>query len=165
MREESEAELLLCREELAYYRTVADNVTEMELLLDRERRMRRLTAWDTTPAGRLQDLLVSLKDASEEELELAAVECEKTSRSLRRAAMIKRQMRAKEEEDSASNGQRFSSSSLCCICQDAAKSVLLLPCRHLCLCQICVLQGGRQTMIEMCPICRETVTEHLRVFT
>eukprot|EP00953_Heterococcus_sp_UTEX-ZZ885_P019432 10845-Heterococcus_DN1.PRE.1 len=52
---------------------------------------------------------------------------------------------------------------LCCVCQDAKKSVLLLPCRHLCLCAGCCTRlrssGG------LCPICRVLITDSLEVYT
>jgi Zinc finger, C3HC4 type (RING finger) len=52
---------------------------------------------------------------------------------------------------------------LCCVCQDAKKSVLLLPCRHLCLCAGCCrrLRGSG----GLCPICRVLITDSLEVYT
>lgn len=52
--------------------------------------------------------------------------------------------------------------SLCVICQDCKKSVLLLPCRHLCLCQKCseyLRQYGAN-----CPLCREIFQEMISVY-
>ena len=42
--------------------------------------------------------------------------------------------------------------SLCIVCMDATKSVLLEPCRHFCLCMDCA-QG-----VEACPVCRSPCT-------
>lgn len=53
-------------------------------------------------------------------------------------------------------------SNLCIICQDQYRSVLLLPCRHLCLCRDCYtkLKGyGR-----FCPICRGTFRHNMNVY-
>lgn len=64
---------------------------------------------------------------------------------------------------------------LCCICQEAVKSILLMPCRHLCVCQVCSegppVSGNprsprsqRPRMLQSCPVCRATITECLRVY-
>ena len=44
---------------------------------------------------------------------------------------------------------------LCCICQDHEKCIMMLPCRHLCICDRCMepLRQHRNT----CPICRKQV--------
>lgn len=64
---------------------------------------------------------------------------------------------------------------LCCICQEAVKSILLMPCRHLCVCQVCSegppasprtarQQPQRARMLQSCPVCRAAITECLRVY-
>jgi len=55
---------------------------------------------------------------------------------------------------------RESRDSLCCICRDRPKSILLLPCRHLCLCGEC----AELKPLTHCPVCRTLNTEKLRVF-
>mmetsp|Transcript_30230 Transcript_30230/g.39855 ORF Transcript_30230/g.39855 Transcript_30230/m.39855 type:complete len:367 (-) Transcript_30230:210-1310(-) len=40
----------------------------------------------------------------------------------------------------------------CCVCWEARKSVLVFPCRHLCLCDNCEIQ------LEKCPICRTAIS-------
>lgn len=52
---------------------------------------------------------------------------------------------------------------LCVICHDRFKCVILLPCRHFCLCQPCV-----QTIEETdpnCPLCRHYVINSLKVYS
>ena len=52
---------------------------------------------------------------------------------------------------------------LCVVCQDRPKTVILLPCRHLCLCSICrvhLASGGQN-----CPICRREIFDTIRVYT
>lgn len=44
--------------------------------------------------------------------------------------------------------------------QEREKTVLLLPCRHLCLCQRCSSGGDMST----CPLCRRDIYERLDVF-
>ncbi|XP_057365035.1 uncharacterized protein LOC130685728 [Daphnia carinata] len=52
---------------------------------------------------------------------------------------------------------------LCVICHDHFKCVILLPCRHFCLCQTCV--DTIQESNPICPLCRHFVTHSLKVYT
>lgn len=51
---------------------------------------------------------------------------------------------------------------LCVVCHDHFKCVILLPCRHFCLCQSCV-QVIQQTD-PSCPLCRHYVIDSLKVY-
>ena len=53
-------------------------------------------------------------------------------------------------------------SQLCIVCQDKVKCVILLPCRHLCLCEAC--RSAIITRDNTCPVCRRPILESLRVF-
>ena len=46
---------------------------------------------------------------------------------------------------------------LCCVCQDAEKDVLFLPCKHICVCGGCrsKLVPGR------CPVCKQDIRSYL----
>ena len=46
----------------------------------------------------------------------------------------------------------------CCVCLGASRTVLLLPCRHLCLCAGCAGQVG------CCPLCRGAIAARVAVF-
>lgn len=50
----------------------------------------------------------------------------------------------------------------CVICQDKMKTVVLLPCRHLCLCQECYKQLRRYK--RECPMCREPYEYSIQVY-
>ncbi|KAK4293565.1 hypothetical protein Pmani_033753 [Petrolisthes manimaculis] len=51
---------------------------------------------------------------------------------------------------------------LCVVCQDRPKRVILLPCRHLCLCDAC--RSAIITRDNSCPVCRRPILQTLRVF-
>lgn len=49
--------------------------------------------------------------------------------------------------------------SVCVVCQEHARDIVLLPCRHLCLCSECNDQIG-----EQCPLCRVVIQRAVKVF-
>ena len=49
---------------------------------------------------------------------------------------------------------------LCVVCQEKDKSVVLLPCRHLCLCEICSSHDD----LSHCPLCRRPIAHRISVF-
>lgn len=55
------------------------------------------------------------------------------------------------EEDAGNGGK-------CVVCWDADKSVLFLPCRHLCACKACSDKSSD------CPLCRQPILEKTSVF-
>ncbi|ETN00212.1 hypothetical protein, variant [Phytophthora nicotianae INRA-310] len=50
---------------------------------------------------------------------------------------------------------------LCVICLSNEKTILCLPCRHLCLCEAC----SRREEVTKCPICRLEIEEMLAVYS
>lgn len=50
----------------------------------------------------------------------------------------------------------------CVICFEGIKDQLCMPCKHLCICSDCT---NIVPPIKSCPMCRETVTEIIKVFT
>lgn len=54
---------------------------------------------------------------------------------------------------------------LCVICQDNVKNILLMPCRHVCMCQQCVLAIEQDhVQLVQCPLCRTPIQTILEVF-
>jgi hypothetical protein len=51
---------------------------------------------------------------------------------------------------------------LCVVCQDKEKCIMILPCRHLCICQDC--QGPMQLQNNHCPICRRLVRQTIKAY-
>jgi hypothetical protein len=52
---------------------------------------------------------------------------------------------------------------LCIVCEDAKKVVVLLPCKHVCLCKICASRCLFKTLHE-CPMCQEMIGDSMEVY-
>ena len=54
----------------------------------------------------------------------------------------------------------------CVICRDKPKSVLVLPCRHVCLCVDCakVVSAARKRRQQRCPLCRSLIQAAMHVY-
>ena len=64
--------------------------------------------------------------------------------------------------------QEEGGNNLCCICREVTKSILLLPCRHLCVCEDCGERcyGHNADRRQVrCPVCRTSVLDMIRVFS
>lgn len=63
--------------------------------------------------------------------------------------MIRKQMGGQDEQR------------LCVICQERDKSVVLLPCRHLCICDQC----AEYDQLRVCPLCRRDIESKFAVYS
>ena len=52
---------------------------------------------------------------------------------------------------------------LCIVCEESKKQVILLPCKHICLCKKCAAGCLFKTLNE-CPMCRAKIEDSLEVF-
>lgn len=59
-----------------------------------------------------------------------------------------------------SQGSGEADEHLCVICEDGKKQVVLLPCKHMCLCKAC----ADFDKIKECPLCRTKIDDSMAVF-
>ena len=56
---------------------------------------------------------------------------------------------------------------MCVLCMEHEKSVVLLPCKHMCMCKGCtekyIAQGGFNK--ATCPMCRERIVNTIEPYT
>ena len=70
----------------------------------------------------------------------------------------------------AEDVQRFVESEkerrMCVVCQDRTKSVLVLPCRHMCMCVECgnMIARSRSRESRRCPLCRTKINTIMNVY-
>lgn len=57
--------------------------------------------------------------------------------------------------------RRENDGALCLLCLSEPKNILLLPCRHLCLCKDCSLHPK----LTACPVCRQNIQNKMDIFT
>lgn len=77
-------------------------------------------------------------------------------------AALRRVRAAKEKKLAEALGEE-KDKRLCIVCQDRPKCVLVMPCRHLCMCSQCALRLMDQRKVT-CPICRGAVAECMNVY-
>ncbi len=54
---------------------------------------------------------------------------------------------------------------ICVVCQENQRDTLILPCRHLCLCHVCIEKlPGHDIGRRCCPLCRKVIQDTLKVF-
>ncbi|XP_001356866.3 uncharacterized protein [Drosophila pseudoobscura] len=68
-------------------------------------------------------------------------------------------------DSSEANDGAPPSSGSCVVCRERRTNIVILPCRHLCLCAECSVQvqAHRDTR-DHCPLCREFIDGYLQVF-
>ena len=66
------------------------------------------------------------------------------------------------EEELLREVEREREDKLCCICTDREKCIMMLPCRHLCICERCM------TLLKnhgnSCPMCRKPVKQMIKAY-
>ena len=106
----------------------------------------------------MEEELGRLSGAPAAVAKLAMDQCEMLEKQLQASlvAVDKRKAAIIRDEIGQHKEQR-----LCIICQEHEKSVVLLPCRHMCLCESCSLHD----QLVMCPLCRRAIAHKISVFS
>lgn len=65
-------------------------------------------------------------------------------------------------ESSTSESDEEHAERYCVVCQDREKCILILPCKHLCLCSEC--NSLLRNYNRQCPICRRRVQKTMKIF-
>jgi len=108
--------------------------------------------------NRLRRELRCAEEAREQELARLARELEAAERLLEEdAGQLQREVEAGRELSSELESmKRVREESTCCICMEAPRQVLFLPCRHVCCCEACSQQ------LQRCPVDRTLISEQIR---
>jgi len=109
-----------------------------------------------------QEELALLRGDPEGLRELTTVgECDKVERYLKASlARVEVHKLALINKMVADNMSGMEDTRLCVVCQSNEKSVVLLPCRHVCLCKEC---ANNDNIVD-CPLCRERIRDRIAVF-
>lgn len=68
-----------------------------------------------------------------------------------------------QHQDTTEIGSPEEDERLCIVCEDAKKEVILLPCKHMCLCKKCASTCLFKTLHE-CPMCRAMIGDSMEVY-
>ena len=67
---------------------------------------------------------------------------------------------------STTSSKQDSGDNMCIVCMEEAKSVVLMPCLHMCMCKGCtdqlVAKSGHKK--AMCPVCRQLIKQTIKPF-
>ena len=86
-------------------------------------------------------------------------ECDRLESEIRTVLekVHERRLTIEREKDRGSTDDRR----LCVVCQSVEKSIVLLPCRHMCLCETC----AEHEAMKACPLCRRPIAHKFSVFS
>jgi len=158
---------LICTTYIIIFRSIARCVgltlTVMELTVSNLRVPMFAHAGDSDDEEEDRENLVgAVEDSDDEENDRRATK-RKNFELLRERANRKRRGSEDSVEDQLMREvEREREDKLCCICQDQEKCIMMLPCRHLCICSGCMepLRTHRNT----CPICRKQVKQMIKAY-
>jgi len=81
-------------------------------------------------------------------------------KSLNELQTLERQLKMALERIETAK-QNLEEEKLCVICRENPKVMLIMPCRHLCVCEEC----GQRVELDRCPLCRNVIAERFSVFS
>ena len=73
----------------------------------------------------------------------------------------------KEEEELRRQLERERDKNLCVVCQSEQKNILVIPCRHMCMCKSCSNELFRVQMYRhrSCPLCRTPIASVIEIYS
>mmetsp|Transcript_7441 Transcript_7441/g.13171 ORF Transcript_7441/g.13171 Transcript_7441/m.13171 type:complete len:167 (-) Transcript_7441:39-539(-) len=92
--------------------------------------------------------------------QMTIAEAEILEQDLQAYVSTVRQHKEKLKEKLLKEQLESAAAAVCVVCQENVKSVLILPCRHLCLCQGC----SENDELRTCPLCRENIKSKIQTF-
>lgn len=161
---------LVCTTYILIFRSIARCVgltlTAMEMTVSNLRVPMFAHAGDSDDEDEDRENLVGAVEDSDDEENERRVTKQKNYEMLRERANQKKGSR-RGSEDSVEDQllrevEREREDKLCCICQDQEKCIMMLPCRHLCICASC--QEPLRTHRNTCPICRKQVKQMIKAY-
>ena len=101
-----------------------------------------------------------------EQIEVNLPSCDISHYSLRQRASITPARGSLCANDLARHLETERDKHKCVVCQDHPKNVLVMPCKHMCLCIDCArsIVGNRNAQRIICPLCRCKITKVMDVF-
>ena len=96
-----------------------------------------------------------------EQIEVNLPSCDISHYSLRQRASITTARGSLCANDLARHLETERDKHKCVVCQDHPKNVLVMPCKHMCLCIDCArsIVGNRNAQRRICPLCRCKITK------
>ena len=107
-----------------------------------------------------EQLVATVEDSDQEENERR--EAKRRNYLLLRERASKRRGSGEFEDELLREVEREREDKLCCICQDHEKCIMMLPCRHLCICERCL--EPLRARSQNCPMCRKPVKQMIKAY-
>jgi hypothetical protein len=126
-----------------------------------------LAALVTEARGTLERIKTEQEERARAAAEAEAAEAAKKAAEAAELLQVEEMMtalaaRKAELVGDCTSGAPSSQEELCTICLDASRDHILVPCGHQCVCGACaVMLSSTKTV---CPICRSSIRETIRVF-
>jgi len=162
---------LVCSSYILVFRSIARCVgltlTMMEMTVSNLRVPMFAHAGDSDDEDEDRENLVGAVEDSDDEENERTLSKRRNYEMLKERAKSRRRGGRRASEDSVEEQllrevEREREDKLCCVCQDMEKCIMMLPCRHLCICARC--QELLRVRTNTCPICRKPVKQMIKAY-